>query len=340
MKFLAHNLYRDSLWGIRLVAHLLLIVTIFGLFSCTSRPEVKTFSPELNAIEQTVPSVTSGVVRSEKIADLAFGTVGRVRKINKEIGDTVAVGEVIAELENSDLASQLRVAHDELQRQQELYRTKGVSVSVLDQARQQYETAKIAFEKSIIRAPFSGTIVRKNLEEGQLSQITAVIPEPLIRMIDDSPRYIRCEIDEVDSGKVRRGLQARVKILAHRQTPYDATVIRILPFVSSTREQDRTVQVDLAIDTEEKLTVGASADVEIIVERHSSVLTVPLQAVVRRGSEAFILKVIDGVLTEQRITLGLTSFTRAEVSSGIQAGDILALPSDVAVGSKVTIVEG
>ena len=314
----------------------LFCAVVSSVIGCKKRPEVNTAAVTKAKVEETVSSVNSGTTRAEQIAELAFGTVGRVNEVNCELGQVVREGDILAQVENSDLKSRRDVALEELERAKRLSQSQAASRSNVIQAQGNYDAAVTAFEKSLIKAPFDGIVVEQNLEEGQLSQITAVIPLAPIKLVDLQPRYVRAEIDEVDLPKVREGLPARIKILAIRREPFKATVRRVVPFVSTVREQDRTSEIELTVDNEKVLLPpGASADVEIVTATKEDVLTVPSRAVLGRGTERYVYKLEGGRIHKTPIKVGISGYAVTEVVSGLQLGDRVVLPSE-----KVELVEG
>lgn len=298
------------------------------LISCSKVPLVKSGKAARSNVEATVTSVNSGVVKSEKIAELAFGAVGRVRKLNVKLGDIVEKDFVIAEIENEDMLSALSTATRELDRQRALM-SKGLSSQTLiDQAQSNLQLAQNAHEKTLIRAPFRGLIAELNLEVGQLSQITTELRQALVRLVDLEPRFIRAEIDEVDMPRVRAEQNARIKVLAVRKEPFNGVVRKIVPFVSSIREQDRTSEIELNIESDQLLPVGASADVEIVVERKESVLAVPLRSIFNSGGKKYVYKFENGKARKTEVELGISNFDVAEIKSGVQDGEIVLIPTD------------
>lgn len=296
---------------------------------CQELPTVRSARVERNTVEATVASVNSGTVRAEKLAELAFGAVGRVRKLNVSLGDRVKAGTVLAEIENSDLQVALETAERELKRREQLYLSHALSQSEVDDARRLRELTLVNYQKSLITAPYDGIITEVNVEIGQLSQITAVIPKALLRIVDLQPRYITAEIDEVDLPKVIKGLRARVKILAARREPFKAVIRRVVPFVSSIREQDRTSEVELDVDSEGNLLpAGASADVEIIVDTHTNVLTVPARAILGRAQDHYVYRLSGANAEKVKVTLGLFNYDRAEIVAGLAEGDTVILADE------------
>ena len=326
----------SGLNGTRQLLLLLCLSLCAPLIACREKPQVQVVRATRANVEATVSGVTSGTVRAEQVAELAFGTVGRVQELNVKLGDQVKLGQVLSRVENGDLISRLQVAKEELQRSERLSRDNALSRSNLIQAQGTYDSALTAYEKSLIRAPYDGTIAEVNLEVGQLSQITAVIPLAPIRIVDVKPRFVRAEIDEVDLSKVKLGMPARVKILAVRREPFKAVVRKVVPFVSSVREQDRTSEVELTVDGEGLLLpAGASADVEIITETREAVVTIATRAILGRGSERYVYKFDGSAVRRNPIKVGIFGYTLSEVLEGLSEGDQVAMPSD-----KVDLTDG
>jgi HlyD family secretion protein len=204
-----------------------------------------------------------------------------------------------------------------------------MSQSGVTQARASYDAAVTAYEKSLIKAPYDGIVAELNLEVGELSQITAVIPQAPIRVVDVKPRYVRAEIDEVDLPKVKVDLPARVKVLAIRKEPFAARVRKVIPFVSSTREQDRTSEIELDIDSEGLLLpAGASADIEVITETKGDVLTITSRALLGRGRDRYVYVLEGSRLAKRPVQVGIYGYTVSEIVSGLSPSDKVVLPSD------------
>lgn len=316
-------------------------IWVAALFAgCSKSPEIKAVRAIKGSVESTVSSVNAGTVRAEQVAELAFGAVGRVKKLNVKLGDMVKAGDILAELENEDLISAYDTARAEQKRRQELHAQNLLSQAQVDEIRRVVDATRVAYEKSFIKAPYDGMIGELNLEVGQLSQITAVVPLALIRIVDTNPRYIRAEIDETDLARITVGLKARAKILATRREPFSATIRKVVPFVNSIREQDRTAEIELTVDSDHiLLPAGASADIEIIVDTRTDVVAVPSRTVLGRGANRFVYVVDGSRLKKVPVTVGLYNYDRTEIAAGISEGTLVAQPTDILEfkeGMKVT----
>lgn len=318
----------------------LLATTI--LLGCQKPTEVNTTLAKLDSIESVVTGVTSGTVKAEKSAELAFSAMGRVRELNVKVGDFVKQGDTLAQIENQDAKVAVDTAQAEFNRRVHLQQSGSVAAAESDEAKRLLDAAKIALTRTIITAPFNGMIAEVNMEVGQLSQTTAVVPLAPMRIVDLLPRYVRTEIDEVDLPRVKPGQTARVKILAVRRTPFQGTVRKVVPYVSTLKEQDRTVEVELTVDSSEiLLPAGASADVEIITDFHQNVLTVPVRAVLARGYQRYLFVDKNGVAEERPVTTGLSNFEKIEILSGLVVNESVIIPgsaNEIKAGDKVKSV--
>jgi HlyD family secretion protein len=156
-----------------------------------------------------------------------------------------------------------------------------------------------------------------------------VIPLAPIRLVDTQQRYVEVEIDEVDLPKVAVGMPARVKILAVRREPFKAVVRKVIPFVSSVREQDRTSQLELDVEGEGVLLpAGASADVEIVTSVKDNTLLATPKAVLGRGGDRYVFTVEAGRLRKVPVQVGISGYTATELVGGVSKGAVIAMPSD------------
>ncbi|MEZ5562097.1 MAG: efflux RND transporter periplasmic adaptor subunit [Gammaproteobacteria bacterium] len=143
------------------------------------------------------------------------------------------------------------------------------------------ETARIQLDDTDLRAPITGTIIEKLVEEGQ------VISSPtmdvgggtlLLKMADLSSVQVRTLVDETDIGKITPGLPAVVTVTAFPNQPFTGTVLKVEPQASA----DQTVTtfaVRIMLGNESGLLKpGMNADVAILITERKGVLAVPTNA--------------------------------------------------------------
>jgi HlyD family secretion protein len=318
--------------GVKLMAMFLAINSL--LLGCGKRVQVKAIAVSRVGVEATVTTVSSGTVKAANQASLAFGAAGRVQKIYIKTGDKVQKGMLLAEIENRDLRVGAETSQAEVRRSRDLYKNRLVSRVALDEALRLAEVAQSGMDRSMIRAPFDGLITDMNLRVGELAAsagagVASLDDKPAIRMIDDQARLIEGEVDELDLGKLKVGQPVRVRVPAANNRKLKGKLFNTVPFVKSTKEQDRTSKIVVQLDEQDiSIPVGASAEIEILIETKEKVLALPPKAIFGSGKDKFVFLVKEDRLKKAKIELGMGNYERREVLSGLAEGDKVALPAE------------
>ena len=191
------------------------------------------------------------------------------------------------------------------------------------------EAARARLERTLLRAPFAGTVAEINGELGEFVTPSPVgIPTPpAVDVVDTSCIYITAPIDEVDAPRVREGMPARVSLDAFRDRSFPAHVRRVAPYVLDTEKQARTVEVEAEVDDkgDALLLPGYSADVEVILAERADVLRVPTRALLE-GKRVYLLE--DGRIRTREVTTGLGNWEYTEITGGLEAGERVVISID------------
>lgn len=180
----------------------------------------------------------SGTVRIKRETALAFNTGGRIAAIEVREGDSVSKGQVLARLDPTGLAAAQASARAEAERAAADYRRlqslfdKGwVTAQRLETARAAAAAAKARVEQTgfdvglaVIRAPSSGTVLRRPAEPGQIVNPGATI---LIIGEADSGHVLRVPLADADLARVRLGQPAAVVVPAIGALPLAGRVSEI-----------------------------------------------------------------------------------------------------------------
>ncbi|MDR1063782.1 MAG: efflux RND transporter periplasmic adaptor subunit [Azoarcus sp.] len=245
------------------------------------------------------------------------------------------------QLESCALADQ---AEKEAKRQEELVKSNYVSPNAAEKYRAEadsrsascasaaaeVETAKRQLEsidtdlhRTVIVAPFDGTIAKINGELGEIStpSPTGIAMPPAIDLINDSCLYVRAPMDEVDAPRIQPGQPVRISVEAIKGQHFTGKVRRIAPYITAVEKQARTVDVDIDFDDMEEirqLLVGYSVDVEIVLVSRANVLRIPSGAL-RAGNKVLLLD--GGIVVERVVTPGIANWEYTEVVAGIDVGE-------------------
>lgn len=313
--------------------NVVLILAVATLVSaCGPKTKIEAIRLSKGVVESTVTTTNSGTVEALQQAELAFGTAGRIAKIYVTSGAKVKAGAVIAELENADLKAVFNEAQKDFGRSKTLFDSGLVSIANLDSSRRQTEVNRINLDKTIMRAPFDGMITTLNLKIGEFYQSSiGVTTEKKVaaQIIDLKKRIIKGEIDEVDLQKIAIGQLAKVKVPAMRNQIITAKLTKVVPFVSTVKDQDRTSEIELEIvDDQFLVPVGASADVEIIIEKKENANILPTNVLTGVGSKKAVFVVVDNKLVKKPVKIGVGNYEKVEILEGLTESDIIAKPQD------------
>jgi len=211
------------------------------------------------------------------------------------------------------------------------------------QAEAKFRATRVEQGRVALYAPFDGTVAKIVGELGEYSTPSppGVPTPPAIDLIDDSCLYVKAPMDEVDAPKIKAGQTVRVTLDALPGKQLPGKVRRVAPYVSAVEKQARTVDIEVDFDHPEekdKLLVGYSADVEIILDGRDQVLRIPTAAI-QEGGRVLFFNADSGKLEERRIKTGLSNWEYTEVLEGLAAGDriVTSLEKDgVKAGATVT----
>ncbi|CAA9891212.1 Efflux transporter, RND family, MFP subunit [Candidatus Methylobacter favarea] len=186
------------------------------------------------------------------------------------------------------------------------------------------DVAQAAVERSLVMAPFDGTVAEINAEVGEfVTPSPPGIPTlPPIDLLDVSCLYVSAPIDEVDAPQIKTGMSACVSLDAFSEKRCSGTVSRIAPYVLEKEKQARTVEVEVKLTDPQDLhglLPGYSADIEVLIASKPEALRIPAEAVLENNR--VLLMRGDGLLEERTFKPGLANWNYIEVLSGLEAGD-------------------
>ena len=198
------------------------------------------------------------------------------------------------------------------------------------QAKASLDVARIALGKTVLKAPFDGVVAEVSTEEGEWvtpSPPGLPIP-PVVELFDPDDVYVSAPLDEVDVGRVKKGAEVRVTFDAYPGRTFAGRVTRVADYVLDQREQNRTFEVEVALDDSSfarTLLPGTSADAVVVLARKDDVLRVPSYAILPGGRSLVLSK---GRLAEAKVETGLKGAEWAEVVAGLSAGDLVVTSLD------------
>lgn len=323
---------------------------------------VRLIHPVHDRVEDLVTANSVGSVEPEKTAVVASEIAGRVQAIRVRQGE-VKGGQVVFEIDSRDLEAEREVTRREIETArarieqaavarkkvwEDLERLKRVDVPKgdverterdLEIARKLEEIAQLEIRrleaqldvlnlrltKTMVAAPFAGTVVRLHSEEGE-----SVTPgKPLFTIHSAGDLLIRAPIDEVDMGRIALDLPARATFDTYGDQPFPGRVIEITPAASTDQKNNRTVDVKVRLDRmPPSILSGMSANIEVVIRGKSGVLSLPSHLVRDdREGRGKVVWVAEGDVARARLVkTGISNWKTTEITHGLSPEDRVIVP--------------
>lgn len=285
-----------------------------------------------------------GSVVARQRADIQTKVQARVEKIPVGIGSRVREGDLLVEFDTRETRSrvqQARALNEQATQDMKRFETllaqnaatqqeyDGVKArkSVADAALQEAE-AMLTYAR--ISAPFSGTITRKDINEGDL----AVPGRPLLTLEDESSLQLVVSLPESQREYLRIGDTLQV---GHSNA--GATISGIVEELSPSADPiSRSLTAKLALAKDERLHAGQVARLLIPSARNAELL-LPQSAVVRRGQLELVYSVADdGIASLKLIRTGRTLGDKIEILSGLTGEERIVLNPSASLEDRDPVV--
>ena len=193
-----------------------------------------------------------------------------------------------------------------------------VAQAEIEQAAASLRSAQLAQASATIRAPWAGIVVSRSLDPG--AYVTTSGGTPILSVADLDNIAVLVNVTEADMGTVRRGAAAEIGVDAFPNRTFHGTVARIAGGVDP---DTRTVRVEVDLDNHDHaLRPGMYARVRLVgAPRHAVV--VPLSALVIVGGQQFVWVVSDGRVSRRAVTIGATTASVVEITSGVSPNETI-----------------
>jgi RND family efflux transporter MFP subunit len=274
-----------------------------GASSDTETPETEVKARPVRVMElsyqQTAvnQSITSTVVAYEETY-LSPALSGRIRSVKVEVNDVVKKGQLLVELDRSQLdQTQLQYQQllTDLSRMDTLLQYGSITEQAYDQLKAQVETTELILENleenTLLRAPYTGVITGKYYNDGELYSPTPNTPAgkaALISMIQVDPVKLLVNLSEKNLPLIREGMKATVSTDVYPDLIFQGTVFRIHPTISAAT---RTFTVEVKVpNRERRLAPGMFARVNLELGQKEAMI-VPAVAVLKQSgtNERYVL---------------------------------------------------
>ncbi len=346
------------------------VVAIAVIFMMGGKKKETVSFETANVERTTISSTITATGTIEPVTSVTVGTQvsGIVSKLYVDYNSVVKKGQIIAELDKTNLTSELKTAQANLSsaqstlnyeqnnfnRYQTLYNKGLVSAD-------EYETAKLSYLKAkeqvntsresvqkaqtnlgyaTITSPIDGVVLSKAVEEGQTVAASFNTPELFTIAQDLTDMRVIADIDEADIGGVKEGQRVTFTVDAFPEDHFEGKVTQVRQ-QATTESNVVTYEVVISAPNNDlKLKPGLTANVTIYTLEKNDVLAVPSKALRFIPNEA--------LLTEQQSvedceglfkvwTLEGDVFKAHSVEVGTNNGILTEIVSGVAEGTEILV---
>ncbi len=204
----------------------------------------------------------------------------------------------------------------------------------LTQAEINLEKARIRYEKTRVKAPFTGTISDIKVSLGEI-----VSPgTELFKLVNLNSLYLKAFVLETESSILNPGMRVRIKFLSFPGKVFYGKIRAISPELS---EEEETLPVYITLRNPGYLRAGMRAEAEIEYKTLENVIKVPREAVIIRSERPLVFVVENNTAIWRYIEMGEQNSEEVEVKSGVDEGELVIVEGQLTLAhqSKVKIVE-
>lgn len=337
------------------------------LLSGGKKEEKITFDTAAVAPANIMNSITAtGTI--EPVTSVTVGTQvsGIVSKLFVDYNSVVKKGQVIAELDKTNLMSQLNTAKTQLataqsqlnyqtanyKRYKTLFEKGLVAADDFDNAKLSYTQAKeqvVSAKEEVQRAqtnlgyatitsPIDGVVLSKSVEEGQTVAASFSTPELFTIAQDLTNMQVVADVDEADIGDVKEGERVTFTVDAYPDDTFEGEVKQVRQEATTSNNVVTYEVVISAPNADLKLKPGLTANVTIYTAERKGVLSVPSKALRFTPQKETVgkMKIVDAANAKNKVwTIEGNSIVAHKVNIGMTDGTNTQIVDGIAEGTKV-----
>ncbi len=302
---------------------------------------------ELDYTEISREATYTAQLQAYREVHFAPASPGRIERIHTETGDRVSEGQLLVEMDRTQLHQamiQLQSLETDYRRLDTLRRVGSISQQQFDQVATQYELAKsnVEFLEKNVRmmAPFSGRVSGKYFEEGEMfsgAPNTAAGKAAILSIVQTNQLKAMVGVSERYFPFVRPGMEVHVSLDVYPGEVFPGKISVVNPTVDSAT---RSFQVEVTLNNPgEKLRPGMFARATMVMDRVDAFLVPALAVLKLQGSnERFVFLEDNGTARRVVVELGARFDDKVElVSDQIKPGDRLIVAGQARLENGVSV---
>lgn len=287
-----------------------------------------------------------GTLRSNESVMIRPEIAGRIASINFKEGEPVEAGQVLVSLDDSthqaelaDARAALKLAESNFRRLDELFKKGSITARERDEALARLESTRATLQlsqarldKTDVTAPFAGMLGLRRVSPGDY-----VTPgQDLVNLEDIDPIKVDFRIPERHLSSLSTGQLIRVRVDAFPSRAFDGEVYAIDPQIDP---GGRSIAIRAYIDNPDLvLRPGLFARVRLVVAERPGAMVVPEEAIVPRGDQRYVFRVVDGKAALTEVTIGQRQGGNVEIVAGLSRDDTVVTAGQLKIRDGAPVV--
>lgn len=316
----------------------ILLVILLLSAGCGKKEEV---AAEIKKIPVTTVTVTRGSLEKsihlggllqpiDDVALTAKNPAAKIANISVEVGDIVSAGTPLVIFDSRDIDIQLNQTALDYERNKQLYEAGALSKAQMELSANALESLRLQKENLILTSPVNGIVASVSGVEGQLAGAA-----PLVNVVNISKLKLLVQVGEAHIAKIQKGQEITVEIPASERNLTTGLVTTTAPHMDP---RTKAYPVTLEIDNMDNLIRGGMyGEVKLLIDRKEGILVIPQFAILDQEQKKIVYVVENDQAVQKEIKVGLVIDDKAEVTEGLQEGEILIIEGQYGIkdGSPV-----
>ncbi|MDR3218775.1 MAG: efflux RND transporter periplasmic adaptor subunit [Dysgonamonadaceae bacterium] len=304
-----------------------------------SKIKVNTTVAKLQPVDKV--STYTATVKADVINQITPAVPGRIEKIYVEIGDKVRQGQLLVQMESSNLQqqnTQLANLEKDYERYSALLKEGGIAQQQVDQIKTQIDVLKTVIkniqDNTQLKSPINGTVTARNYDNGDV-----FAQQPILTVQQLNPLKAVINVTESYFALVKQGMSVDITLDVYGSEVFTGKVSLIYPTIDATTH---TFGVEVTIlNSHLRVRPGMYARVSLNLGTGESII-IPDVTIQRQpgANDKFVFTIEDGIAKYHKVELGQHLGENYEILSGLNPGDVVVTAGQTRLidGTKVEII--
>ena len=268
-------------------------------------------------------------------------TAGRIVSINAEVGQKVSKGQILAKMDDVNLAkTRMQYVNDstELSRLTELYKIGAIAQADYDMAKLALNVTQKTYqnlaENTYLRSPINGVVTARNYDKGDMYSMAL----PIFVVEQIQPVKMLVNVSESLFTQVHKGMEFDINVDAYPGEIFKGKVNLLYPTVNAATH---TFPVELICENKDlRLRPGMFARVTATFGTNHHIVIPDVAVVKQQGSGEHFVYVLkpDNTVKYTLVELGKRMGNRYEIISGINEGDRIVTEGQIRLKDGVNVI--